>query len=107
MLDRFAVHFQHPLLNYDERDGDPYDHIEQAIAHARAKAETMVITSVNKIKILDMSRDDANKKFRITFCYAQTMKPTGAFIEVRPVPKFQHNKASGIRETYAGGILGD
>lgn len=52
MLDRFAVHFQHPLLNYDERDGDPYDHIEQAIAHARAASNDGHAESVNKIKNL-------------------------------------------------------
>ena len=107
MTDRYAVHFHCPLINFHERDGDPYEHIEQAIAHARLKAETMLASSVNKIKILDQIRDPDGKAFRIVLGYSQTNKPTGAYIEVRMVPKHQQSKALGLQERHAGSSLGE
>ena len=107
MIDRFAVHFHCPLINYNERDGDPYEHIEQAIAHARLKADNMLSTSVNKLKILEQSRDIDNNSFRIVLGYTQTNKPTGAYIEVRVVPKYQKSKALGHQERHAGISLGE
>ena len=107
MTDRFAVYFHCPLINYQERDGDPHDHIEQAIAHARLKAETMLSTSVNKIKILEQLRDTEAKTFRLVFGYTQNNKATGAYIEVRKVPKHQQSKALGHQERYAGISLGE
>lgn len=107
MTDRYAVHFHCPIINYHERDGDPHEHIEQAIAHARLKADNMLTTSVNKIKILDQKRAPDGKSYRIAFGYTQTGKPTGAYIEVRVVPKHQQSNASGHQERYAGINLGD
>lgn len=107
MTDRFAVHFHCPLINFHERDGDPYEHIEQAIAHARLKADSMLVTSVNKIKILEQFRDAEGKVFRIVFGYSQNNKPTGAYIEVRVVPKYQQSKALGHQERHAGISLGE
>lgn len=102
MFDRYAIHFHHPLINYHERDGDPYMHMDEAIAHARMKAGLLVTKSVNKIKILEQTQDEEKGTFRIAFAYAATGKATGGYIEVRPVPKHQQSSATGLQESYAG-----
>ena len=102
MFDRYAVHFHHPLINYHELDGDPYMHMDEAIAHARMKAGLLVTKSVNKIKILEQTQDEEKGTFRIAFAYAATGKATGGYIEVRPVPKHQQSSATGLQESYAG-----
>ena len=105
MSDRYAVHFHHPLINYHERDGDPYERIEEAIAHARMKAGLLITTSVNKIKISEQAHDTTANTFRIVFVYSATGKPTGGYIEVREVPKHQQSSAMGLQESYAGVVL--
>lgn len=107
MTDRYAVHFHCPLINYHERDGDPHETIERAVAHARLKAENILVTSVNKLKILQQDFSSDQRSFRISFSYTLSGKPTGAYIEVREVPKHQQSNALGHQEQYAGVNLSD
>jgi len=102
MTNRYAVHFHHPLINFHERDGDAYESLDDAIMHANKKAESMINTSVGKIKALKPISNKEQETYKILFSYTENNKPTGAYIEVRSVKKFSQGKATGLKETYAG-----
>lgn len=103
---RYGVFFCSPLINHNDRDGDPFDNPQLAYHHAMEKANIMVNTSVNRLKIGKIERDDEKDIIRIHFNFFNE-KPTNTYIEIRPIARQHLSKSSSLNEQFAGVTLNE